>query len=167
MKTRFSAVQVVAIVVLTTIGIGRVTAAAQSRVRPTFPRARKALEAGRARSPTLRSLVDTIDRSNVIVHIVDGSCPGPRTRACTTFVAQSGGSRYLRITIAEFLPPEAIIVVLAHELQHIAEIAEAPEVNSGGKLATLFAHAGWSAGHGSFESRRAIDLSTRVAGELA
>jgi len=57
------------------ISVGRMTVCAQSRVRPTFSRAQKALDIGLARSESLRLLVETIDRSDVIVHVVDGTCP--------------------------------------------------------------------------------------------
>jgi len=147
--------------------IGVPTATAETHVRPTFSRARSAIERGTQKSATFVALVDTINRSNIIVHIVDGDCRNPHTRACTSFVAASPDVRYVRITIAQFLPADGIIVVLAHELQHVAEIAGVPDVVDDRGMAAFFEAFGWSATDGSFETRRAMDASARVARELA
>jgi hypothetical protein len=63
------------------------------RVRSTNPRIRAAIAEGYATSNTFRRLVDSLRRSDVILHIEAGECGCERARACLGFVSYSGGTR--------------------------------------------------------------------------
>ena len=141
--------------------------AADSSVRITFGRARAALEFGRTNSQTFRSMLDRIDQTDVLVHVVEGACPDSRTLACTTYVATTPTKRYLRITIVRFLPPRAIVVLLAHELQHVIELASDSHVRDSVGVSEFYATRGWQSGSKAFESREASYMSARVEHEIS
>src|SRR5262245_13429808 len=132
--------------------------------RPLDPVAIEAFARARAQSPVIRSLVATLESSNVIVHIVSSrSLPG-RIGGTTQFVTSSGGHRYVRITIAIDLSRNDRTAILGHELQHACEVAasQADDVES---VERLFARTGHRAGR-YFETRAAVDAERQVRDEL-
>jgi hypothetical protein len=83
-----------------------------------------------------------------------------------TFMAASGGRRYVNVRIACGLNPDEQIAALGHELRHAVEIADAPSVVDVASLGELYRRIGF-ASHGvphglGFESRAAIDTARRV-----
>jgi hypothetical protein len=132
--------------------------------RPLDPIAIDAFARAQAQSAVVRSLVSTLESSNVIVHIVSAmSLPGG-VGGTTQFVTSRGGRRYVRITIAVDLTRTGRIAILGHELQHACEIAasRADDVESVGRL---FATSGHRVGE-NFETRAAIDTERMVRSEL-
>jgi hypothetical protein len=86
--------------------------------RPLDPIAVDAFARALARSAMVRSLVATLEASNVIVHI-ESSRQMPAGLAGTTrFITARGGFRYVRIAIGADLPRDARVAILGHELQH-------------------------------------------------
>ena len=106
--------------------------AQEAHVRGLDPYAAGALERGQHRSQRFRELVQELNMSDVIVHVV--SSPGfPSGVAGTTrFVASLGGARYLRVDLASTLSFDWQVVILAHELQHACEVARSAASSSGG-----------------------------------
>jgi hypothetical protein len=134
------------------------------RVRTTDARLGAILEAGIARSRTLRELVDTLQRSNVIVYI------SPQTPARSVvygelhFMASSAGVRCLRIAIQQDLSRSQVAAMMAHELQqHAGEVAAAPEVVDAESMAVLYDSIGYRLG----DSRETALAADRVLHELA
>ena len=103
-----------------------------TRVRPLGAVARMLLEDGAAQSPTVARLLETIERSDLLVYVATGflQVPGRLDFACSR---QS--VRYLRITVNVPDAEPRPIAALAHELQHAVEIAGAPEVTDAASLA--------------------------------
>ena len=117
-----------AIVVAASIVVG-------SHVRSTDPVVGAALTEGLLRSEVIRRLVDVIDASNVIVYLARGDCPRPAV-ACLMMAGGGSAVRYVRVNFR--LPiglgktgnwhQDELSVMIAHELQHAAEIAQWPDV---------------------------------------
>jgi hypothetical protein len=132
--------------------------------RPVDSIAEHTLTLALQRSAVVRTLVDALERSNVVIHI-QASRDLPFGIAGTTrFVVARGGYRYLRITIAATLPEESRMAVLAHELQHANEIAGSPasDVKS---LERLFQQCGMKDGN-YYETRAAQHIEKLVRAEL-
>jgi hypothetical protein len=110
--------------------------------RPVDPVAAEIFVRAQARSAVVRSLVTTLESSNVIVHIESSRALPLGIGGTTRFVTSSGGYRYVRISISADLPPRERSSVLGHELQHACEIAEsrADDVASLRQLFTRIGH---------------------------
>ena len=117
-----------------------------------------------AQSPTVRALIDRLDRSDVIVYVralLDGRIG---------LLSASGAARYLVIEIA--CPRSALVqsVTLAHELHHALEIASAPGVVDAATLARYYAAIGTrdgAPGRLTFETAGARAVGERVRRELS
>ncbi|HXD19134.1 MAG TPA: hypothetical protein VN654_19110 [Vicinamibacterales bacterium] len=135
-------------------------------VRTMDVRLRAGINEGMARSSSFRDLVARLDGSDVIVY-VEPECPmSQRLFGRLTFMAASGGRRYVNVRIACGLNPDEQIAALGHELRHAVEIADAPSVVDVASLGELYRRIGF-ASHGvphglGFESRAAIDTARRV-----
>lgn len=132
--------------------------------RPVDPIAADALELALQRSATVRSLVDILERSNVVVHIQSSRELPAGIGGTTRFVSGRGGYRYLRITIDADLPPLTRSVILAHELRHACEIAQS-EADTHASVRELFERAGHRAG-AYFETQAARDTERGVRVEM-
>jgi hypothetical protein len=132
--------------------------------RPVDPIALETLDHALAYSPIVRSLVGTLEASNVIVHIQSSRRLPAGLSGTTRFVVSRGGRRYLRITISCDLSKAARAAILGHELQHAVEVATstADDVNS---VRRLFEERG-EGSDGYFETRAAIEVERQVRREL-
>jgi hypothetical protein len=132
--------------------------------RPLDPIAVDAFARALARSAMVRSLVATLEASNVIVHI-ESSRQMPAGLAGTTrFITARGGFRYVRIAIGADLPRDARVAILGHELQHACEVAESAADDVEG-LRRMFAREGVRDGD-YFETMTALETEKRVRIEL-
>ena len=111
---------------------------AAPRVRPVGTRVFSLLHRGYATSPTLAALVDALERSDVIVHIEERWLLDRGRDGETRLVAVAAGHRYLRIYLDPRIPDQAAMALLAHELQHAVEIADATWVVDQTTLAQLY-----------------------------
>jgi hypothetical protein len=82
-----------------------------------------ALTRGLGESERFRELVDELQASDVIVHILGSPSLPTGTMGTMRFVAQIGGARYVRIDLASLAAPDVRVASLAHELQHACEVA--------------------------------------------
>ncbi|HEX6164863.1 MAG TPA: hypothetical protein VFZ31_15960 [Vicinamibacterales bacterium] len=132
--------------------------------RPVDPIAAETLEFALERSPLVRSLIGTLDRSNVIVHIQSSRQLPPGISGTTRFVVTRGGYRYLRIAVATDLPKAARAAILGHELQHAVEVARS-DAADGDSLRRLFSKQGEQSGR-YFDTRAAVRVERNVRREL-
>jgi hypothetical protein len=110
-----------------------------SHVRSSEDRLLNLLRNGVARSPTLRELIGVLNRSDVIVYIE--SRGRMRTGLSAFLVHQivtAGNHRYLKVAVNRELARDHLTVVIAHELQHAREVAEAADVRSSADMGALF-----------------------------
>jgi hypothetical protein len=98
-------------------------ASASAHVRPLSEYARLALEDGRSRSATLEGLVETLDRSDVIVFVDTRLDPAIPT-AETMLMAATASVRYVHVILNPRMTFDERVEYLGHELQHAIEIAQ-------------------------------------------
>ena len=122
-----------------------------------------------ATSATVRALVERINASDVVVYVACEIDPGSRGPGRLNFISAAGGYRYVLVRIRPRRRTDAI-AILAHELQHAAEIAEMPSVVDEASLAREYARIGYrnSGSHSglAFDTRAAVDTGRRVEQEL-
>lgn len=132
--------------------------------RPLDATAAEAFERAQTRSALVRSLVATLESSNVIVHIVSSRTLPFGIGGTTRFVTSRGGYRYVRITIAVDLSKSAQAAILGHELQHACEVAESHADNMAA-VRKLFDREGQRNGD-YFETSAAVNTGRQVLAEL-
>lgn len=115
-------------------------------------------------SALVRSLIATLEASNVIVHIQSSRQLPSGIGGTTRFVISRGGYRYVRITIHTDLSRAARVSTLGHELQHACEIAQS-NADDLPAVRRLFEHEGDREGD-YFETRAAISAERTVRMEL-
>jgi hypothetical protein len=134
-----------------------------NRVRPVGAAADALLRAGLERSTTFASLLETLDRSDLIVYVVKGSVPGPNS---LRFACATGTARFVRITINAQEAEPGLIAGLAHELQHAVEIAGAPGVTDDATMLTFYVENGQEVSPGRYCTREAQRAGRTVQYEL-
>jgi hypothetical protein len=147
------------------IGTARLTADALVHVRPATPAARTLIDDAARHSPTVRDLIEQVDRSDVIVYVqLTGS--SQVASAATTFVTTTQGRRYLRVLIHAGVPAWNRAQLLAHELHHVLEIAAEPGVTSNDGIRSLYDRIGHSSGKDRFETEAARRIEDKVRSEI-
>jgi hypothetical protein len=146
----------------------------QARIRPQDPRLVTLLRDGMARSATLRSLVNRIEASNLIVYIALSPIMKTSLAGKLTWMTRSGDYRYVRATINTEQNMDQMIATLAHELHHAVEVLEDENVLDQRSMQELYkrigrpsvsATAGWetiAAQETGYRVRR--ELSSAAAG---
>jgi hypothetical protein len=112
------------------------------RIRPTDARLAEILEDGIGRSPTLRRLVDRIDSGNVVVYLESEQVLPGVLLGALTWIGANDSLRFLRATIKVRPKSNSLIASIAHELQHVVEVVDAPWVTSDRGLRTLYTSIG-------------------------
>jgi hypothetical protein len=107
-------------------------------VRATDPLTRAWITHGAEESRTLRDLLSELTASDIIVHVqlvdrISGGASGQ-----LFFVTATATARYLRAEIVRGASRADTIALIAHELQHAAEVAAAPRVRDAESLSTFY-----------------------------
>ena len=139
----------------------------RTHVRPTDPRAAAAIALGIERSPTFRSLIDAISHSDLIVYVTAQFEMAVPIDGEIHFVTQVGSHRYMRVLIRGELGPWDRCTIIAHELQHAREVANAPEVVDNKTMDALYHRIGFSVGIDRHESEAARAVAIQVNRELS
>ena len=108
--------------------------ASSPSVRSVEPEIQTLIEKGIARSETFRSLIAKLAGSDVIVYIESRIIRQGLVGSTSHRVIVRGGYRYVRLAIDPHGPDARLIAVIAHELQHAIEIAQAPELGARRRL---------------------------------
>jgi hypothetical protein len=139
-----------------------------TRVRSTERPMIELLQAGAARSPTFRRLIETLERSDVIVYVersrkIDGGY--------LRFATVAGHSRWVQVTVNPDRPVNQVLAMIGHELQHAIEISEAPSVVDETTMAGLYRRIGvQSCRHDAracYETREAQVAGANIFRELS
>ena len=140
------------------------------RLRTTDPMVLAMIQEGQRRAPTFAALVDTVERSDTFVYVARIHTLPHAMDGC--LVHDGGGSqvRYLRVLLAMGTPTERMIVVLAHELQHVREVLDAGIPNDQAAMDSLFKRIGFrlrgtETGE-QYETAAAQKVTTLVTREL-
>jgi hypothetical protein len=107
-------------------------------VRTTDPLMRAWIASGAAASATLRNLLSQLGASDIIVHVqlvdrISGGASGQ-----LYFLTATPSVRYLRAEIVRGASRTDTIALIAHELQHAAEVAGAARVRDAASLGTFY-----------------------------
>jgi DNA-binding PadR family transcriptional regulator len=140
-----------------------------THVRTFEPRILALIETGIRRSETFRHLVDTLNASDVIVYIEPQQTREALGGYLAHTVTAGGAFRYLRVKIVTQGAENQRISVLAHELQHAVEVAQAPEARDAESLANVFRRLAVQFGCVSrtcYETRTSRDVEHAVYDEL-
>lgn len=95
-----------------------------------------------ATSPSFRALVARLMQSDVIVYVIRERTLPSYLDGQISLMAVSGGKRYLAVRVSADRTPRRLAGIIAHELQHAVEIADAPRVVSAQTLAAEFERMG-------------------------
>ncbi|HET9832161.1 MAG TPA: hypothetical protein VFP91_10640, partial [Vicinamibacterales bacterium] len=140
------------------------------RIRTTSSLIHSVLVDASEKSPTLRSIVQRVAESNVIVHLTCEQFKTVMINGRTIWVEANGAARYLRVQVDCMLPQADLAAILGHELQHVAEVADRPEVNDSRSFVKLFQTIGFSTcgnrAMEQFETDDATKAGRRVRGEF-
>jgi len=108
------------------------------RIRPTDSRLAEILRGGIERSPTLRKLREQIEAGDVVVYLQsEQSMPGVLLGALT-WIGANESLRFVRATIKVRPKSNVLIASIAHELQHVVEVVNAPWVINDRSLRALY-----------------------------
>ncbi|HJZ75709.1 MAG TPA: hypothetical protein VKE51_28440 [Vicinamibacterales bacterium] len=135
-------------------------------IRMFDPQLTAALTLGTRMSPTLDRLVEEIEHSDLIVYVMFERARQRAVAAHVGFMTAAGGRRYVHVALDPALQGPNLIGMLAHELQHAAEIARAPSVVDERSLAALYLRIGVDCARNwlerRFDSAAAIEVGARV-----
>ena len=133
------------------------------RIRISDPRERRIVAEALGHSATFRALVERLERTSVVVYVSPGHCNGS-VSACLQYVGAASGLTYVRATIDAFvLSPSVIAALIAHELRHALEIADAGVASATAWNAFYRDHA--YANAGGYETDKAAATGLRVLQE--
>ena len=138
------------------------------RVRPSDGRTAAILLDGLRRSPTLRHIVEQIEARDVIVHLeMWAGLSRKSISGRLTWVTAAGQFRYVRVALSPSLSGNNAISMLAHELQHVLEVADAPSIVDDASLTRYYAQHGITVRGGlDFDSEPARDVGEEVLRDL-
>lgn len=124
-----------------------------------------------AASPTARVIVDELENTDLLIHVVP--LPPLRRRqftGTTHFVVRAGGRRVMRLAVDETLRADRRAAALAHELYHALEVARARWVVDRPSFAALFHRIGHRSGDDPqrecYETQAALHAGRRVFAEF-
>lgn len=136
-----------------------------TRVRAADSRVASLMETGYAKSPTFRSLVDDLQKSDLIVYVSEVPYLPEPDAGAMQLAGCAGVHRYVRISVKRVRDPKLLIAAIAHELQHARELAENPQVVSEESLETLYRAIGRPSCNG-YETEAARETGNVVCREM-
>jgi hypothetical protein len=138
------------------------------RVRPGDDRSAALLLEALERSTTMRSLVNRLESSDVIVYIQRQPSLRNRLAGSLTWISAAGGYRYVRVSWSPELSTSAAISTLGHELQHALEIASEASIVSADTMEDFYRKTGISVrDHTGYDTLAARDRGDTVRREIA
>jgi hypothetical protein len=144
--------------------------AARRSVRTTEPEVQTLLDSASARSATFRSLIAALNDSDVIVYVETSVIRAAQLDGHLVHqIVTTATRRYLRLRLNPNGLVEQRIGVIAHELQHALEIAQAPSVGRSETVQSLFELIGFTSGAqcgDCYETTRAREVEHLVRVEL-
>jgi hypothetical protein len=108
------------------------------RVRSDEPAIALLIQRGAASSPTFRSLLVTIGRTDGIVYIGRGKCQHSVHACLMGSLTVAGPHRILRVLIDLRRPERELISAIGHELWHAIEVLRDPGIRSSAEMFHFF-----------------------------
>jgi hypothetical protein len=136
-----------------------------TRVRSSHPSIAALIIEGRERSTTFRRLVDTIDATDGIVYIEEGTC-FHSVRACLMMtVTVAGSNRILRVLVNTRTAEWDLIGSIGHEMRHAVEVLSDPHVKDNSAIYFFYQRQS-SSGRAAFETDAAVQAGLDVRAEV-
>ena len=138
-------------------------------VRASEPQILALIDAGLSRSATFRSVVATLDASDVIVYLHQKRGRENLGGYMANGVIARGGYRYLQISLQARGSQDRLVPLLAHELQHAIEIAQSPDAvdaESAKRAVARLALPNGCADSTCYETQGALNVEYAVSAEL-
>ena len=125
------------------------------------------MEYGLKRSPSFQALVAALQETDIVAYVDSDLKPLGDTWGHVGFISKTTQCRYVRIAITAHVNLSQAAALLAHELQHVYEIAAHPEVVDNATLGAMYERFGRKANYAnSYDSEEAKEMGARVAAEL-
>jgi hypothetical protein len=143
-------------------------ASGNAGVRPLTRGAAALLEDGARRSPLMRSQLALLGASDLVVYLTEAfEVEAGEPKGRLQFVSAAAGRRYVIVCLARWkMSWNDRLVLLAHELQHAVEVADAPEVADVSSFRDLYTRIGWQLRPGHFETEAARQATVRMRLDL-
>jgi hypothetical protein len=125
----------------------------------TDTRLHRLVHEGLRNSGTFRGLVARLEQSDVVVYFECDRAASPAGRL--TFVSAVAGIRYLHVRVSRLGSQAQQIALIAHELRHAVEIADAPDVVDVASLRAAYKRIGY-VNHGAATPGVAFDTDAAV-----
>ena len=139
-----------------------------ARLRPAGRVERHVIAEGVCGSATFRSLVETIERSDLVVHVSMRWLGDRRLSGRLDFLTATASQRVLRATLGLPLDRVGRIAVLGHELQHASEVAGAPDLRTRAAFAAYYRTHGRPGGiEWAYDTDAARQVELQIRVELA
>lgn len=113
-----------------------------SRIRASDSRVTNAIAEGLARSETFRALVHRIESQDVIAYVEMQPQLSGRLSGVMNWVIAAGRFRYVRVGLNPEHTGPQLIATLAHELQHVSEVGDAPSIVDTDSLTAFYREVG-------------------------
>ena len=136
------------------------------RLRPESAEAARLIQEGLQRSPTFRRLVSRLQDSDVIVYVRLRPDMSDSLGGSLRFLTRSASDRFLLVSLNRRNSPAMLVALLGHELQHVAEVADAPDVTGQDGLRQLYRRIGVRVRPDAFDSLAAQQAGQAVRLEL-
>ncbi len=111
------------------------------------------LRDGFYRSPTFARLIARLEHSDLIIHIETSQMLPAGIEGRLILLPLAHGTRYVRIQIGVHESHADAVALLAHELEHAQEVADAPGVTDLTALVALYERIGFRRGWGEVRDR--------------
>ncbi len=157
-------VAIVMLLVVATVASAQ-TSPTSPHVRPQSTRADELLQDAMRRSATIGGLLAMIDQSDVLVFL-DVVYDPSALLGRTAVIGATTQGRLLHVALSGRVAPDRLVELLGHELQHVIEIARAPEIRDALTLARVYSRVGWQFESGHFETDAARQTELQVRGDL-
>jgi hypothetical protein len=138
-----------------------------AHVRPVGADIAALIDDGAKRSPTLRTLIDDLQRTDVTVFVEYENGLASDLAGALRFITRAGSLRLLRVSLRRTLTRAQLLKTLGHELHHALEIASAPEVVDEKSLRRFYQRLGHETGlYDRFDTSEAQRAGDTVGDEL-
>ncbi len=156
---------------MTTICVALVAASLTTltHIRTLHPSLTAAIHAGVEQSGSFRALVDRINGSDVVVHVMFDEQPEAGMAGHVAFAMAAGGVRYVRLSVSARLRGCALLAILGHELRHVVEIADERSVVDQKSMAAFYSRIGerrTADRRAMFDTEAAVATGDRVRREV-
>jgi len=136
-----------------------------TRVRSSDPAIAALIAQASHRSPTFRGLVETINTTDGIVYVNEGTC-GRGARACFKHqVIIAGPNRILHILVDPDRPDWDLMGAVGHELRHAIEVLGDATITSDAAMRSFYKQNGVEL-NGVLETRAAIAAGADIRSEI-